>query len=99
MKLILSRQAERDAEQIAAWWRANRVEAPLLFSKELAAAFEAMRMRPMILRRYGSRAGKPVYRWLLRKSQQHIYYLVNFEAEEIRVLRIFSGRRSRPPRL
>jgi plasmid stabilization system protein ParE len=99
VKLAFSADAERDAEAIDEWWKANRLDAPLLFRQELAAVCDAVRRKPLVLRRYAIRNSTPVYRWRLARTQQHVYYTVNLEEELVTVLRIWGGRRGRGPKL
>jgi plasmid stabilization system protein ParE len=99
MKLIFSPAAERDSAAIDQWWKGNRLDAPLLFRQELAAVCDAIRRKPLLLRRHTVRKGVPIYRWRLERTQQHVYYTVNFEKEVVNVLRIWGGRRGRGPKL
>jgi plasmid stabilization system protein ParE len=98
VKLRFTAEAELEAEALDAWWRENRPGAPLLFADELAAVCDAIRRRPLILRRYGEQDGVAVYRWLLVRCQQHVYYSVGLEDEEVLVLRIWGARRKRGPK-
>lgn len=99
MRLAFSPEAERDAEAIDDWWRANRLDAPRLFREELAAVCEAIQHKPLILRRYAEKRGKAIYRWLLPRTRQHLYYLVESQNDLIIILRVWGARRRRGPKL
>ncbi len=99
MKLIFSPEAEQDAEEIDAWWRENRLDAPRLFAEELAGTCDEIRRKPLILKPYREQSGVVIRRWLLRRTEQHVYYAADMQAETITVLRIWGARRKRGPKL
>lgn len=77
MKLIFSEEAERDVEAIDAWWRENRADAPRLFAEELASVCQEILRKPLILKQYVERRGMVIRRWLLERTEQHVYYVVD----------------------
>jgi plasmid stabilization system protein ParE len=99
VKLIFSAEAEDDVEAIDAWWRENRLDAPRLFAEELSRACEELQRKPLIVKPYGERRGMVVRRWLLRKTEQHVYFVADTENDQITVLRVWGGRRGRGPKL
>jgi plasmid stabilization system protein ParE len=99
VKLRFSPEAEQDAEEIDAWWRENRLDAPRLFAEELAGACEEIRRKALILKPYRERSGVVIRRWLLSRTEQHVYYAADVQAENTTVLRIWGARRKRAPKL
>lgn len=99
MKLVFSVEADQDAEAIDTWWRQNRLDAPQLFAEELASVCEEIQRKPLILKPYGERRGKLIRRWLLERTEQHVYYAVDIDNDLITVLRIWGACRGRGPRL
>ena len=88
MRLLFSPEAEQDIERIDSWWRENRQKAPDLFAQELAKACEDIQRRPLILKPYTERRGVVIRRWLLKKTEQHVYYEADIKQDAITVLRV-----------
>ena len=99
MKLVFSPEADQDVDQIDAWWRENRLDAPRLFAEELAAVCGEILRKPRIFKPYCERDGVAVRRWLLRRTEQHVYYEVDLEHDLVIVLRVWGARRKRGPKL
>ena len=76
MKLLWSPVARERAAYIDAWWREERPAAEDLFTRELIAAIQDVLEFPEVPAIYRHLNGEPVRRVLLRKTKQHLYYLV-----------------------
>ena len=99
MKLVFSEEADQDVEVIDAWWRENRLDAPRLFAEELASVCQSIQRKPLIMKPYTERRGVVVRRWHLRRTVQHVYFVVDVENDVIVVLRVWGARRGRGPKL
>jgi plasmid stabilization system protein ParE len=99
VKLIFSEEADQDVEAIDAWWREKRLDAPRLFAEELASVCLEIQRKPLILKPYTERRGMVIRRWLLRRTEQHVYFVADVENDLITVLRVWGARRSRGPKL
>jgi plasmid stabilization system protein ParE len=89
-------EAESQAREIHAWWRANRRSAPDLFLDELASAIELLAEAPLLGRPYRLSPVSGVRRLLLRATRYHLYYLVT--NNEVAILAVWhGGRGARPP--
>jgi plasmid stabilization system protein ParE len=99
MKLVFTPEAERQANEIDAWWREHRPDARQLFARELAEARERLLATPGIGVTYTSASGKTARRVLLPKTQNHVYFEVDAERELVIVLAVWGAPRGRGPRL
>jgi plasmid stabilization system protein ParE len=93
MNLRFTPRALREAKRIRAWWRKNRSAAIDLLEFELEQVLARLLATPTLGVAYGTgRFGLPVFRVLLPKTENHVYYAV--EADEIVVLSIWALPRS-----
>ena len=92
-------EADLQALQAAAWWRANRPAAPDLFVQELAGAIDLLTRAPDVGRRYRGRGIPGLRRALLPMSRYHVYYVHDAEKSECLVLAVWSAVRGRGPHL
>lgn len=99
MKLVFSAEADQDVEKTDAWWRENRPDAPRLFAEELAGVCSEILRKPLILRPYRERRGVVIRRWLMRKTERHVYFEADVERGVVTVLRVWGARRGRGPKL
>jgi plasmid stabilization system protein ParE len=97
MKVRLTPRALSEAKRIKTWWRKNRPAAPGLFDDEMAVALEQIRTMPTAATIYPASFEKTVYRLLMPKTQNHIYYAVRDNA--IVVLSVWGAPRRRGPKL
>ena len=97
MKLEWSPTARNRAAIVDAWWRDERPAAPDLFTRELIAALQQIRDFPEVPSVCGRVRGRPVRRVLLKKTRQHVYYLVDPVAGVVRIHAIRGTRRRPPP--
>ena len=98
MKLQMNAEARRRAQLINSWWREHRPAASNLFIEELTAAFDLLLTSPRIGTRYQALSKRLIHRYLLQKTQQHVYYWVDDNQQTLRVLTIWGAIR-RPPKL
>jgi plasmid stabilization system protein ParE len=99
VRLIFSAEADQDVEAIDTWWRENRRDAPRLFAEELASILDAIQRKPLIMKPYIERQGVVVRRWHMRRTLQHVYFVVDVENQVVVVLRVWGSRRGRGPKL
>jgi hypothetical protein len=92
-------RAKREIARAALWWSKNRPEAPLLFLDELEAAERHLCTAPVSGQIYGYRKNRLIRRWLLEKTEYHVYFSVNPKAQVIMVHSVWSARRGRGPKL
>ncbi len=81
------------------WWRENRPAAPDLFDEELTRATELLTATPKIGVIYKTKKTDVIYRLLLQKTEQHLYYYVDGDAGEVVLLTVWGVRRGRGPKL
>ena len=99
MKVRFSPRARRRARIVAQWWRAHRPGVLYLFDDELKEAREALAVTPKLGTIYHRTGPDLIYRVLLPKTEQHLYYSIDDEAEVVMVLTIWGARRGRGPKL
>jgi plasmid stabilization system protein ParE len=98
MKLVFTPEAEQQADECDRWWREHRDEHDL-FARELAATTTLLREVPSIGSTHTVLDGLPVRRVLLRKTNTHVYYSVDREAELVKVLAVWGAPKGREPKL
>jgi hypothetical protein len=76
MRIIFTLEAEQHADYCDSWWREHRPSNPGLFARELAEAKVLMVGMPSIGPVYTMLDGRPVRRIMLRKTRNHLYYVV-----------------------
>jgi plasmid stabilization system protein ParE len=99
VRLVFAPEAEEDVDRIDTWWRENRRDAPRLFAEELAYARDQILRNPLIYKPYCERNGVTIRRWLMRRTEQHVYYEVDLEHDLVIVLRVWGARRKYGPKL
>ena len=99
MKISVSHRARVRIRAQDDWWRNERRDAPELFKQELAIAFERILRAPRVRSPYGRIENEPVWRILMPRTEQHVYYTVDDAADEIVIETVWSARRRRGPKL
>jgi plasmid stabilization system protein ParE len=99
VKIRISRRARIRIRAIDAWWRAERRDAADLFKQELARTFTRILQAPKARKPYAEIEGEPVWRILMPRTEQHIYYSVDDTASEIVIETVWLARRGRGPKL
>ncbi len=99
MKIRVSRRARARIQKQDDWWRTERRDTPDLFKEELGAAFTRILRAPRIRQVHGQIEGETIWRVLLPRTEQHVYYSVNDTADEVVIETIWGARRGRGPRI
>jgi hypothetical protein len=99
VKIRISRRARTRIRAQDEWWREERRDAPDLFKQELTAAFERILRAPKVRNPYGRIESDPVWRVLMPRTEQHVYYSVDDDAGEIVIETVWGARRRRGPKL
>ncbi len=99
MKVRVTGRAKREIVRAALWWKTNRLEAPGLFLDELEVAERHLCTAPVSVQIYGYRKNRLIRRWLLEKSEYHLYFSVNRKAQVIMLHSVWGARRGRGPKL
>jgi plasmid stabilization system protein ParE len=99
VRIRYTKRAELSIERIDDRWRAHRPAAPDLFWTELGEAEELLRVSPQRGTVYKTRKGDEVRRVLLPKTDYHVYYELDRDAEMAMILVVWGARRERGPKL
>ena len=99
MKVRATARAKQEIIRTARWWREHRPEAPGLFLDELEAAARHLSTAPETGQRYGYRRDRLIRRWLLQRSEVHVYFSVDGEAQTVTIHSVWGARRGRGPKL
>jgi plasmid stabilization system protein ParE len=99
VKLLITPRARRQVERAGRWWEENREKSPGLFAEELAEAERHLTTLPESGEPWRIRRRHTVRRWLLPKTEQHLYYLHDLERKVVVVLALWGARRGRGPKL
>lgn len=99
MKVRATGRAKREIARAALWWSKNRPQAPQLFLDELAAAERHLQTAPVSGQIYGYRKNRLMRRWLLERTEYHVYFSVNQKAQVIMVHSVWGACRGRGPKL
>jgi plasmid stabilization system protein ParE len=98
----LTPRALRRARIITTWWQKHRPGAEEVFEQEFEHVIDRLAlMSPLgpVGKAHGPSRGRTIWRVLLPKSQQHLYYSIN-EAKGIVVVHtIWGARRGHSPKL
>ncbi len=89
--------AQRQAKQIAAWWRTNRSSSRGLFRRELASAFDLLVNSPEMGTPYDDADVPGLRRVLLPETRYHVYCVYHADLNQILVLGIWSVLRGHAP--
>jgi hypothetical protein len=83
-----------------AWWEAHRDKAPRLFLEELADVVAKLRAGTDKGRHeYAVRRGRIIWRILMPKTKNHIYYRIDSAADEAEILLVWNAVGSTAPEL
>jgi plasmid stabilization system protein ParE len=93
----VSARASTRIKKIDEWWRNSR-DTSDLFKDELAEACKRIARAPKQRAPYATIAGRPVWRVLLPKSEQHVYYTIDDTRSEVVVETVWGARRGGGPR-
>lgn len=98
MKIRITPRARGRIRRVCTWWQANRDKAPGLFAEELEGAKTRLLADPRVAQLYARLEDGVIWRILLPGTEQHLYYVIDEQADEIRLLTLWGARRRRPPK-
>jgi hypothetical protein len=82
----------RDAARAKkAWWELNRDKAPDLFRQELAAVVAQLRVAPTEAQPYTVDRGRIIWRVMMPKTRNHVYYRVDQSAGEVEIVSVWNA--------
>jgi hypothetical protein len=99
VKVRATGRAKREIVRAALWWNKNRPGALLLFLDELEAAEFHLSAAPASGQVYGYRKNRLIRRWLLEKTEYHVYFSIDRKAQVIMLHSVWGARRGRGPKL
>ena len=99
MKIQFTARAQRRAAIVGQWWLEHRPAAPQLFAQELADVVELLSTTPRAGVVYRTKGDDVIRRVLLRRTEQHVYYVIDERAATVRILTLWGARRRSGPRL
>jgi hypothetical protein len=74
------------------WWEQHREKAPRLFVEELAAVVARLREGTDEERQqYAAQSGRIIWRLLMPKTRNHVYFRVNEVAAEVEILVVWNA--------
>lgn len=98
MRVRFTPEALLAVREKRAWWLQHRDKAPELFVQELASTVAKLRDGTDTERhQFAARGGHIIWRILMPKTRNHIYYRVNDRAAEVEVLLVWNATAGRTP--
>ena len=74
-----------------AWWEEHRDKAPDLFRRVLAAIVAMLRASPTDAQQYTGDAGQIIWRLLMPKTKNHVYFRVDDAAQEVEIVTLWNA--------
>ena len=99
MKFVFTPEAEQQADECDTWWRVNRKATAGLFASELATLKALLLVSPNVGSVYALLDGQPVRRVLMKKTGNHLYYVVDSEHDQIIVHSVWGASKEHGPEL
>ena len=99
MKVKFTPRGDLRAQKANAWWRKNRPDTSELFADELARAVKDLETITHLGTLRPTERRPLLKRLLLEKTKCHVYFEVDEQKEEIRILMIWGAPRGREPKL
>ena len=96
-RVQLTSEARAHLLAIDEWWTANRPEAPDLVAREFSRAVSLLATTPSAGKTYPAATSASFRRLLLRRTEYHVYYLIDESARVVLITAIWSGVRGRRP--
>ncbi len=89
----------RDAiREKRAWWESQRDKSPELFVAELRELVAKLRVAPTEgAQRYTSQGGKRIWRQLMRKTRNHVYFRIDQLAGVVEVITVWNAQSGDEP--
>jgi hypothetical protein len=98
VKLKILEEARAQYRKQSAWWREHR-DAKMLLAQEFLAAIRHLRAAPETGSLYTCRRGRAIRRWLMPKTEYHVYYRFDREQDLLVIYSLWGARRGRGPKL
>jgi hypothetical protein len=98
VKIHLVEEAQEQFAYREAWWRANR-DARTLFEQEYERALEHLSSSPKSGDQYRIVRGKLIRRWLMKKTECHVYYWYSEELDLVEIRSFWGAKREHGPEL
>ena len=98
MQIEVVEEAQAQFDYREAWWRANR-DARDLFEEEYEQALEHLSTSPKSGDQYSVVRGKLIRRWLMKKTECHMYYWYSEELDLIEIRSFWGAKREHGPEL
>ncbi len=100
MKVSFTPEALLAVREKRAWWEQNRDKAPGLFAEELASVVAKLREgRDAERQQFAARGGHIIWRVLMPKTGNHVYYRVDEAAGRVVVLLVWNATAGSKPEL
>lgn len=92
MRARFTPEARLAVREKRAWWEQHRSKAPRLFIEELTEVVAKLRAGADQERQaYAARGGRVVFRLLMPKTRNHVYYRVDDDAKEVEILIVWNA--------
>ena len=92
MRVRFTPEARLSVREKRTWWEQNREKAPDLFVEELSVIVSKLRGGADTERQqYAARGGRIVWRLLMPKTRNHVYYRLDEVAGDIEVLLVWNA--------
>lgn len=99
MKLRVGKPAQQQADKIEAWWVENRWDAPTVFLDELEETFLSICKVPSAGVRWPTPRRPSLRRILMRRTNNHVYFVIDDAMETVHVLAVWGAPKGRTPKL
>ena len=92
MRVRFTPDARIAVREMRRWWEQHREKAPELFANELSDVVAKLRSGEDNERqRYAARGGHIIWRILMPRTRNHVYYRLDQAAREVEVLMIWNA--------
>jgi plasmid stabilization system protein ParE len=98
-RVLIAAPAREHIRDISRWWRENRQDRAELFKEELNDAVTMLRAFPQAGPAHDSPQHPHVRRTLLRRTQHHVYYVIDDEVGAVTIVALWHTARGDPPPL
>lgn len=99
MKLRVGKRAQQQADTIEAWWIENRRDAPAAFLDELEETFRYICKVRSAGVRWPTPRRPSLRRILMRRTNNHVYFVIEDATETVHVHTIWGAPKGRTPKL
>ena len=100
MRVRFTPEALAAVREKRSWWEQQREKAPHLFVDELSAIVTKLREGADHERqKYAARSGRVIWRILMPKTRNHVYYRLDEAAAEVEIIVVWNAVAAASPRL